>query len=122
MGKDSSGLEMPRKCEDKYRGGTERYRSERRWSCGDTTRSEKYGNGNAKRSQEERHVEKEIKMGLYKKINELEEKIERQIAINEAYKKFVDRSDRLLDSINDTLAKIDERVRKLERRDIDDGK
>lgn len=60
-------------------------------------------------------------MGLNKKIQDLEKRIEEQIQINEAYKRFVIANDKLIEGLTDALNRLEERVKRLEKGE-DDGK
>lgn len=60
-------------------------------------------------------------MGVYKKIQDLEKRIEEQIQINEAYKRFVVANDKLIEGLTSALNRLEERVKRLEKGE-DDGK
>ena len=61
-------------------------------------------------------------MGLNKKIQDLEKKIEEQIQINEAYKRFVVANDKLIEGLTSALNRLEERVKNLEKGEDDDGR
>lgn len=61
-------------------------------------------------------------MGMQKKLNDLEKKIDSLGEINDTYCKILETDGKLISNVCEAYSKLEGRVRELERRYEDDGK